>query len=446
MVSSKPGNLRRRVNTSIRYSGWPLDTAIVAGAETAVSCCNCSMDFSVAGKGKRRPYAMLTASESPQIPLEFPVSNPIDPSVWMGYDPQRYAATASNSYRSRDELVSPSNRVFWSGIPQLLVLLVLTSCAGPVEDVPPTGHSPTRSATNRPQAEELPTESQSGWRIGSHMRILRSEMPAVEIGGVAYVPGGFSGPLGTARFEAYDIQMNSWQNLKSMPAARHHLMATAHNGLIYVFGGSSAAGFRATSTAWRYDPKTDQWENLPPMPVKRMSGAAVTLHDTIYIVGGVGGSQKMLVFDPTQLTWNEQPGPEQPREHTAAVPYQGEIWTIAGRWRGLGELSSVEIYNPDSQSWRSGPRLEIPRGGFAAAVVGDEIFVAGGEVIMTGQTSLASLEIYNPETETWEAGPNLPFAVHGLDGIEADGKFLIFGGSHRAGAISNEGRVQIYAP
>ena len=61
-------------------------------------------------------------------------------------------------------------------------------------------------------------------------------------------------------------------------------------------------------------------ENLPPMPVKRMSGAAVTLDDTIYIVGGVGGSQKMLVFDPTQLTWNEQPGPEQPREHTAAVP------------------------------------------------------------------------------------------------------------------------------
>ena len=65
---------------------------------------------------------------------------------------------------------------------------------------------------------------------------------------------------------------------------------------------------------------------------------------------------------------------------------------------------------------------------------------------MTGQTSLASLEIYNPETETWEAGPNLPFAVHGLDGVEADGKFLIFGGSHRAGGISNEGRVQIYAP
>ena len=104
---------------------------------------------------------MLTAPESPQIPPEYPVLSLIDPSVWMGYDPQHYAAPASNSYRSKDELVSPSIKVFWSGIPQLLVLLVLTACAGPVEDVPPTGQSPTRSAINRPQAEELPTESQS---------------------------------------------------------------------------------------------------------------------------------------------------------------------------------------------------------------------------------------------------------------------------------------------
>ena len=279
------------------------------------------------------------------------------------------------------------------------------------------------------------------------MRVWRSEMPAVEIEGVVYVPGGFSGPLGTARFEAYDIQSNSWQNLSSMPAARHHLMATAHEGLLYVFGGSSAAGFRSTSTAWRYDPKTDKWEDLPPMPIKQMSGAAVTLDDRIYIVGGVGSDGRiMLVFDPNQLTWSELIGPEQPREHTSAVPYQGEIWAIAGRWSGAGELSSVEIYNPVSQTWRSGPDLEIPRGGFAAAVVGDEIYVAGGEVIMSGRTSLASLEIYSPKKQTWKAGPNLLFAVHGLDGVGVNEQFLIFGGSHRAGDISNGGRVQIYAP
>ncbi|MEE9215921.1 MAG: kelch repeat-containing protein [Anaerolineales bacterium] len=274
----------------------------------------------------------------------------------------------------------------------------------------------------------------------------RSEMPAVEIGGVAYIPGGFSGPLGTARFEAYDIQQNSWQELSSMPAARHHLMASAHNGLLYVFGGSTSVGFNATSTAWRYDPRTNSWEELPPMPEERMSGAAVTLEDTIYIMGGVGGSDQMLAFDPTQLSWQSLQGPQQPREHTTAVPYAGELWAIGGRWAGVGELSSVEIFDPESGKWRRGPSLLISRGGFAAATVGDRVFVAGGEVIMTGNDSLASLEIFDPETDSWEAGPNLPFGVHGLDGVGYDGGFLIFGGSDRAAGIDNEGRVQIYAP
>ena len=386
---------------------------------------------------------MLTASDSPQNPPEYPFSSPIDPSVWMGYDPQRNAATLSNSYRSKDKLVSPSIKVLLSRFPQYLALLILASCAGSEQNAPPTSQSPTQSAMSSSQGEELSPDLPSGWRLGLPMLTPRSEMSAVEIDGVAYVPGGFSGPLGTARFEAYDIQRDTWNELSSMPAARHHMMASAHDGLLYVFGGSSAAGFNATSTAWRYDPTTDKWEELPSMPEERMSGAAVTINDIIYIMGG---NQNMLAFDPTQFTWEELPGPEQPREHTAAVPYQGELWAIGGRWSSLGELSSVEIYNPESQTWRRGPGLDTPRGGFAAAVVGDRIFVAGGEVIVTGRASLDSLEIYDPQTETWELGPNLPFAVHGLDGVGFDEQFLIFGGSDRAAGIDNRGRVQIYAP
>jgi N-acetylneuraminic acid mutarotase len=271
-------------------------------------------------------------------------------------------------------------------------------------------------------------------------------MPAVVIDGIVYVPGGFLGPLGSNALEAYDVENDRWQRLESMPQARHHLMAAAHAGKLYVFGGSAPIGFSATSSAWRYDPALDSWEKLSSMPEARMSGAAVTLGDTIYIVGGAGDSQQILAFEIPSGDWRLLPGPAQPREHTAAAAYQGELWIIGGRWSSTGELRSVEIYDPVRETWRSGADLLTARGGFAVAVLGSHIFVAGGEVILSGRETLASVEIYNPELDEWEPGPALPFAVHGVDGVAFGGQLLIMGGSDRAAGIQNEGRVQIYGP
>lgn len=278
------------------------------------------------------------------------------------------------------------------------------------------------------------------------MPTARSEMPAVEIAGRVYVPGGFSGPLGSGRLEAYQIATDTWQRLADMPQARHHLMATAHAGVLYVLGGSAPFGFSATDSAWRYDPAEDRWTELPSMPERRMSGAAVTLGEQIMVVGGVGGSQDLLVFDLSSQSWSRRSGPLQPSEHTAAVAYQAELWLIAGRWGGVGELTRVEIYDPAADQWREGPPLQVARGGFAAATDGQRIFVAGGEVIMSGNLTLASVELFDPALGTWGSGSDLLFPVHGVDAVAHAGRFLVMGGSERAGGIDNQGRVQIYAP
>lgn len=201
--------------------------------------------------------------------------------------------------------------------------LVIAACGGPT--------------TARPAA------SGAEWELGTPMPRPRSEMPAVEINGTIYVPGGFSGPLGTDELETYDIVLDNWTRLAPMPEGRHHLMAAAHQGELYAFGGSVAVGWSASASAWRYDPASDAWDELTDMPEPRMAGAAVTIAEFIYIVGGVGGSDQLLAFDPANEIWQAYPGPRQPREHTAAVAYQGELWVIGGRWSGAGELKSVEI-------------------------------------------------------------------------------------------------------
>ncbi len=292
----------------------------------------------------------------------------------------------------------------------------------------------------------LPEATAAEWALGASMLRPRSEMPAVEIDGTIYVPGGFSGPVGTDVLEAYDIADDRWARLAPMPEGRHHLMAAASQGQLYVFGGSVAVGWTASASAWRYDPASEAWEELTDMPEPRMAGAAVAIGETLYIVGGVGGSDQLLAFGPANENWQTYPGPRQPREHTAAVAYQGELWVIGGRWSGAGELKSVEIFDPVEHTWRDGPALQIARGGFAAEVVGDRIFAAGGEVIMTGREALASVEIYDPGLESWIAGPNLPFAVHGVDAAAYQGQFYLLGGSDRPAGVRNEGRVQIFAP
>jgi N-acetylneuraminic acid mutarotase len=266
-------------------------------------------------------------------------------------------------------------------------------------------------------------------------------MPAVVLGDWVYVPGGFGGE---SRLDRYNPATDQWQALADMPAGRHHLMALAYAGYLYILGGAQAGSWTPTSTVWRYDPAANTWSEVGVMPEPRLAGAAVILDDNIYVVGGVGGGEALLEFSFANGQWRALPGPVQPREHVSAVAFQGELWVLGGRWTGTGELATVEIFNPESETWRNGPSLRVARAGFAAAVVQQQIMVAGGEVIVNGQETLASFELLAPESDTWQMGPDLLYSMHGVGGAEFQGRFLLLGGSRQAGAIENEGQVQIY--
>ncbi|MDX1521043.1 MAG: kelch repeat-containing protein, partial [Anaerolineae bacterium] len=298
--------------------------------------------------------------------------------------------------------------------------------------------------TTLPPPTATPDLRQGRWELAAAMPApARSEMPAVTIGGFIYVPGGFGGET---RLERFDPGSNQWQALADMPAGRHHLMATAYDDKLYVLGGAQSQSWTPTETVWRYDHETDTWETLTSMPEARLAGAAVTLDEKIYVAGGTGGSQALLAFSPDDGTWQSLRAGTQPREHVAAVSFNGEIWLIGGRWSGVGEVNTVEIYDPGSEQWRPGPSLNTARAGFAAAVVRGQILVAGGEVIINGQETLASVEILNPTGDRWEFGPDLPVPIHGVGGAVLEGQVWLPGGSIRAGAIENEGHVQVYFP
>src|SRR3990172_13431223 len=101
----------------------------------------------------------------------------------------------------------------------IFISLMVGACASIARETPPS----------------LPAESR--WQQHASMPTQRSEMPAVALDGLIYVPGGFGGE---AAFEAYDPLTDTWQSLPLLPDGRDHLMAAAPGGgvtaqRIYIF-------------------------------------------------------------------------------------------------------------------------------------------------------------------------------------------------------------------
>lgn len=292
--------------------------------------------------------------------------------------------------------------------------------------------------------EKITPESSEGWTQLASMPTARSENTAAVVGQAIYVAGGFGGEQS---LESYDTTTNTWKLRADLPAPRHHLMSSAFEGKVYIFGGaSSIVNWMPRAEAWVYDPEADAWTAIAPMPESRLAGAAVTLGEFIYVVGGTGGSDALLRYDPGQDEWATLASLSESREHTAATVLDGKIYALGGRWGDSGELTSVEVYDPATDSWTSAPPLQIARGGFAAVSRGGKIYALGGEVLTGANEALKSVEVFDPERGTWTFGPELPLPLHGVPAVNVDEVVYVLGGSDRAGAISNQGLVFALKP
>ncbi len=260
----------------------------------------------------------------------------------------------------------------------------------------------------------------------------QSEHAAATLDGKLYVMGGFGDPRG---FKRYDPVSNIWTVLPVMPAGRDHLAAFAIDGGIFFSGGAHQSGDQL-SAAFRYDVAANRWDPRPELLSTEGSHAA-TLNGRAYIGSASGTLQE---YDPVQRTTRQiSRASLRQRDHSQVVAFLGEIWMIAGR---SPETAVVTIYDPVTERWRSGPPIARARGGFAAAVVGDQIVIGGGE-ILTGPFRLEpSLEIYTAGRNEWQFGPNLPIAVHGVVAAGLNGRFYVVGGSTAAGtAEGNTGKL-----
>ena len=266
----------------------------------------------------------------------------------------------------------------------------------------------------------------------------QSELATVAYQGQIYALGGYGDPRG---FKRYDIASDSWNVLPQLPSGRHHLAAFATAGQVYMVGGDNLGGGATEPAGFRYDIATQQWQPVPELRPTFGSQAAL-LNGRVYIGWDDGSLQE---FDPRQRSGRMIAPPDRTRrDHAQVQAFLGEIWVLGGR---SPDTNTVAIYDPVAESWRAGPSFVRHRGGFAAAVVGNQIMISGGEGL-TGQPYLVDqTEVLAAGGARWEVGPRMPVAVHGVGGAAANGRFYLVSGSTRAGpATGATGRVFWWQP
>lgn len=266
--------------------------------------------------------------------------------------------------------------------------------------------------------------------IPAPMPVPRTEVAGTEWHGGIAVAGGFTGDgSASAAAHFYDADANRWSALPDLPAAMHHSTMAALGDRVYVVGGYDAQS-QPSAQVWSLGEGETVWRDEPLLPEARGAHSLVALNGRLIAAGGVTGgpTNTTVVFE--NGAWRRGPPLAKAREHLAAAGAGGRMYVIAGRV-GTDNFTDVESWDGVGPSWRVEPALNHERGGTAAAAVGDQPCVTGGEELEPGGETIGSVECLR--AGAWERVAELERPRHGLVVVALGDQLHVIGGGERPG-------------
>ncbi|GIV35046.1 MAG: hypothetical protein KatS3mg031_2581 [Chitinophagales bacterium] len=296
----------------------------------------------------------------------------------------------------------------------------------------------------------------------------RHDCGFVQVGTRFFLLGGH-GTTGLPT-ENYNFVSKTWATSGDVrdatpPIPLHHFQAVQIRGLIYVgcaFTGNTPNDIPAENVYY-YDPSANLWHvgRLIPESRRRGASAAVVYNEKIYFIGGLksghnaGWTNYLDVYDPQTNTWTVLPDAPRERDHFQAVVHNGKIYCIGGRKTGFGgntyaeTVKEIDVYNIAEQTWSTLPSPECdiptPRAGAGVGLIGDEIFVIGGEsILQTG--ALGTNEAFNVKTKSWRALADMNTGRHGTQAIVNNYAIYIAAGAGNRGESPDLNSIEVYYP
>jgi N-acetylneuraminic acid mutarotase len=274
------------------------------------------------------------------------------------------------------------------------------------------------------------------------------------IGHDLYAVGGkINGDDHQKTLYVYHASTNSWSKGPDLPGVGiENPAATARNGKLFVFGGSTSAFSGAVANAAVYDPGTNKWTVLKPMPSGRAGATAQALGGKIYVIGGMDGSGHSLasvaVYDVANDSWSSGPTLTTPRDNPGSAVLadsdgMDKIFVFGGRNRGTTDiLASVEVL--DGGTWKSQSPMPTARRTMAVGMLNGNAQLIGGER-PPGGGAFDENEEYEPSNDSWRTLAAEPTGRHGTAYGTIGGKVYVIGGATGTQATSYQDVNEVFS-
>ncbi|MDQ3995089.1 MAG: malectin domain-containing carbohydrate-binding protein, partial [Actinomycetota bacterium] len=351
-----------------------------------------------------------------------------DPSIVV----DSTSLTGANASEFSDSFNDASNVTLAPGASTSVTVGFAPKSTGSKAATVEVAHSGANAPLAVPVSGSGAAAATGSWKTLAPSGVNRQEVSYVYAGAKFYLAGG-----GTAH-QAYDPATNSWSTVKPLPVSLDHIQGVEVGGKIYYIGGLTAWPSPHVDTVYIYDPKTDSFTQGAKMPRGRGAGGVAVYQGKIYYAGGLASGVAVPwfdVYDPVANTWAQLPDMPTARDHFHAAVVNGKFYAIGGRNKDIDATTTVnQAYDFAKASWQTGlAPLPTARGGFAAAALGDEVLIIGGE---GGAKTFGTVEAYNTTTNAWRTLAPMPTPRHGIQAAVCNGGVYIAAGGKIQGGGS----------
>jgi N-acetylneuraminic acid mutarotase len=248
---------------------------------------------------------------------------------------------------------------------------------------------------------------------------------------------------------AAENDQGMWVRLEDLPVKTQEVGVAAAGGKVYVVGGSVESGQSSalTNNVWAYDPASDSWSPAAalPGPARDHIGVA-SVGGKLYAFGGLtswpGPSvPNVYEYDPATNGWtpkaeipNPRPGLGGPNRGLGAmgVAVIGNEIYLAGGLNGSNGSDALAMdtfikYNPATNSWTTLPNMPTARDHLAVVAVGGKLHAIGGRDIDIDSPTTTH-EMFDPASGQWTPRAPLPSARGGMGAGVLNGKIIVYGG------------------
>lgn len=292
-----------------------------------------------------------------------------------------------------------------------------------------------------------------GWRTLAPLPLgPRQEHAVIALAGEVWTLGGFDAVgITTDVVEIFDPASGAWRTGPALPLPMHHANVAVVEGRVLVLGSLEGLAFEASGEAWELDRQEGVWEPRAPLPGDRVRGASAVavLGDRVVVCGGLRGGAvaECDAYDAGDDTWTPLPDLPEVRDHVLGATIDGRVFVVGGR---AGTIPSIggEVWElaDDGSAWIERAPMRTPRAGAAGTVVGDRLYVAGGEGDPGAPRGVFDeLEVYDPAADGWAALDPMPTPRHGLGAAVVDGLIVFPGGADAEGFAAVD-VVEAYRP